>query len=162
MTTRALTRLALLTATAALAGGAGCGDRRASAAAGRTPVPFPPSGGRMVANQPLGPLPGVGDIAPVANPLGSDGTVLEEGRKLFVQFNCSGCHGGRAGGGMGPSLRDPDWRYGSSPDRIFNSIAQGRGQGMPAWGARLPEQQIWLLTAYVSSLRTPAEPEAPR
>jgi mono/diheme cytochrome c family protein len=33
---------------------------------------------------------------------------------------------------------------------------------MPAWGARLPDQQIWALTAYVSSLRTPGEPEAPR
>jgi cytochrome c oxidase cbb3-type subunit 3 len=149
-------------AAAALSAAAGCKSNEASAASGRKPVPFPASGGRMVANQPLGPLPGVGDIAPVANPLGSDPTVLEEGRKLFVQYNCAGCHGGRAGGGMGPSLRDPSWRYGSSPDRIFNSIAQGRGQGMPAWGARLPEQHIWLITAYVSSLRTPAEPEAPR
>jgi cytochrome c oxidase cbb3-type subunit 3 len=163
MMMRALPGCPLLAAAlAASLAGAGCDARDAAAAAGRKPVPFPASGGRLVANQPLGPLPGVGDIAPVDNPLGSDRTVLEEGRKLFVQFNCSGCHGGRAGGGMGPSLRDPDWRYGSSPDRIFNSIAQGRGQGMPAWGARLPEQQIWLLTAYVSSLRTPAEPEAPR
>jgi cytochrome c oxidase cbb3-type subunit 3 len=149
-------------AVAALIAAAGCKPRHASAAAARKPVPFPASGGRAVANQPLGPLPGVGDIAPVANPLGSDRTVLEEGRKLFVQFNCAGCHGGRGGGGMGPSLRDPRWLYGSTPDRIFNSIAQGRGHGMPSWGARLPEQQIWLLTAYVSSLRTPDEPEAPR
>ena len=149
-------------AVAALGGATGCKPNEASAAAARKPVPFPALGGRMVANQPLGPLPGLGDIVPVANPLGTDRTVLEEGRKLFVQFNCSGCHGGRAGGGMGPSLRDAIWRYGSTPDRIFNSIAQGRGQGMPAWGARLPEQQVWLLTAYVSSLRTPAEPEAPR
>ena len=162
MTMRALSGCSLLVvAAAASIAGSGCRSE-ASAAQGRKPVPLPASGGRVVANQPLGPLPGVGDIAPVANPLGSDATVLEEGRKLFVQFNCAGCHGGRAGGGMGPSLRDSDWRYGSSPDRIFNSIAQGRGQGMPSWGARLPEQQIWLLTAYVSSLRTPAEPEAPR
>jgi cytochrome c oxidase cbb3-type subunit 3 len=62
---------------------------------------------------------------------------------------------------MGPSLRDPRWLYGSTPDRIFASIAQGRGHGMPAWGARLPEKQLWELTAYVSSLRTADEPEAP-
>jgi hypothetical protein len=32
---------------------------------------------------------------------------------------------------------------------------------MPAWGALLPEQTIWQLTAYIESLRTPAEPSAP-
>jgi cytochrome c oxidase cbb3-type subunit 3 len=117
---------------------------------------------RSVVNQPLGPVPGVGDIAPVDNPLGTDRAVLEAGRRLFVQYNCSGCHGGRAGGGMGPSLRDPSWLYGSTADRIFNSVAQGRGHGMPAWGGRVPERQIWELTAYIQSLRTPDEPERPR
>jgi cytochrome c oxidase cbb3-type subunit 3 len=149
--------LALLSTAAA-----GCQSQAPLAAEGARTVSFEPSGTRVVPNQPLGPVPGIGDIAPVANPLGNDRTVLEEGRKLFVQYNCAGCHGGRAGGGMGPSLRDGAWRYGSSPDRIFNSIAQGRGQGMPSWGSRVPEQQIWLITAYVSSLRTPEEPEAPR
>jgi cytochrome c oxidase cbb3-type subunit 3 len=117
---------------------------------------------RSVVNEPLGPVPGPGDIAPVANPFGGDRTVLVEGRRLFVRYNCSGCHGGRAGGGMGPSLRDPSWIYGSTADRIFNSIAQGRAHGMPSWGVRIPEKEIWELTAYVQSLRTPDEPEAPR
>jgi len=116
---------------------------------------------RPVEDQPLGPVPGIGDIPPLANPLQGDQSALQEGRRLFVRFNCSGCHGGRAGGGMGPSLRDPSWLYGSSPDRIFSSIAQGRGHGMPSWGARLPQKQLWELTLYVSSLRTPDEPEAP-
>lgn len=116
---------------------------------------------RPVADQPVGPVPGIGDIPPLANPLQGDRSALEEGRQLFVRYNCVGCHGGRAGGGMGPSLRDRAWLYGSSPDRIFSSIAQGRGHGMPSWGVRLPEKQLWELTAYVSSLRTPDEPEAP-
>jgi cytochrome c oxidase cbb3-type subunit 3 len=140
----------------------GCAGRRESAAEGESPVTLDTGPHRSVINQPLGPLPGRGDLAPVDNPLGGDASARVEGRRLFVRFNCSGCHGGRAGGGMGPSLRDPDWLYGSSADRIFNSIAQGRGRGMPAWGARLPEQQIWELTAYVQSLRTRDEPEAPR
>jgi len=116
---------------------------------------------RPVADQPVGPVPGIGDVAPLGNPLQGDRSALEEGRRLFVRYNCAGCHGGRAGGGMGPSLRDRSWLYGSSPDRIFSSIAQGRGRGMPSWGARLPEKHIWELTLYVSSLRTPDEPEAP-
>ncbi|MCA1663408.1 MAG: c-type cytochrome [Myxococcales bacterium] len=127
-------------------------------------TPRPPSaveGERSVIDQPVGPVPGIGDIPAQKNPLDDD-VARQEGRKLFVQFNCSGCHGGRAGGGMGPSLRDSDWLYGSSPDRIFNSIAQGRGHGMPSWGTRLPDKQLWQLTAYIESLRTDKEPEAPR
>ena len=96
------------------------------------------------------------------NPLGNGGEVLAEGRRLFVHYNCSGCHGGRAGGGMGPSLRDVDWLYGGTAGNIFNSIAEGRAHGMPAWGVRLPDKEVWELTAYVQSLRTPAEPDRPQ
>ena len=120
-----------------------------------------PEGERSVVRQPVGPVPGIGDLAPEKNPLGSDRNVLQEGRRLFVQYNCSGCHGGRAGGGMGPSLRDQIWIYGNTPGKIFNSIAEGRAHGMPAWGTRLPDRQIWALVAYIQSLRTPDEPEAP-
>ena len=121
-----------------------------------------PEGERSVVRQPVGPIPGVGDLKPEKNPLGTDRNVLQEGRRLFVQYNCSGCHGGRAGGGMGPSLRDEIWIYGKTPGKIFNSIAEGRAHGMPAWGTRLPDRQIWALVAYIQSLRTKDEPEAPR
>jgi cytochrome c oxidase cbb3-type subunit 3 len=86
---------------------------------------------------------------------------MTEGRTLFVHFNCVGCHGGRAGGGMGPSLRDVDWLYGDTDAQIFNSIAEGRDQGMPAWGTKLNDDQIWKLVAYIKSLRTPDEPNPP-
>jgi cytochrome c oxidase cbb3-type subunit 3 len=112
---------------------------------------------------PVGPRPGPKDAAPPADgPYANDAVAINEGRTLFVRFNCSGCHGGRGGGGMGPSLRDPVWIYGGSDAAIFDSIAQGRAHGMPAWGTKLPEDQVWKLVAYVRSLRTPAEPDAPR
>jgi len=91
-----------------------------------------------------------------------DRNVLQEGRRLFRQYNCEGCHGGHAGGGMGPSLRDEIWLYGNTPGKIFNSIAEGRAHGMPAWGTRLPDRDIWALTAYIQSLRTREEPEPPK
>lgn len=111
---------------------------------------------------PIGPVPGM-NVAPPGSqsPYHDNRSALAEGRRLFVQFNCSGCHGGRAGGGMGPSLRDEDWLYGNSDERIYNSIAQGRGRGMPAWGTRIPSDEIWKLTAYVKSLRGPMEPDRP-
>ncbi|HET9621544.1 MAG TPA: c-type cytochrome [Kofleriaceae bacterium] len=111
---------------------------------------------------PVGPVPGPSASSQGSrNPYGQDPAVLAEGRKLFVHFNCHGCHGDHGGGGMGPSLRDTDWLYGDSEARIFDSIAEGRGRGMPAWGGMLTEDQIWKLEAYIRSLRTRAEPEPP-
>jgi len=62
---------------------------------------------------------------------------------------------------MGPSLRDESWIYGNSDSSTFGSIAEGRAHGMPAWGVKLPEEQIWKLVVYIHSFRTPDEPEPP-
>jgi cytochrome c oxidase cbb3-type subunit III len=111
---------------------------------------------------PVGPVPGAAiPLNTGQNPYAQNKVGLAEGRMLFVSYNCYGCHGGHAGGGMGPSLRNGDWIYGGADYQVFNSIAQGRAHGMPAWGTKLPEDQIWKLTAYVKSLRTPNEPDPP-
>ena len=132
---------------------AACQHAPGDVAANSAPPPVP---------TPVGPVPG-----PAQNPLRKNNpyannvSAMTDGRTLFVRMNCSGCHGGRAGGGMGPSLRDVDWIYGSTDAQIFDSIAEGRAHGMPAWGTRLPEDQIWKIVAYVKSLRTPDEPQPP-
>jgi len=111
---------------------------------------------------PVGPVPGPPQNPPrPQNPYAHNVAAMTEGRKLFVRMNCSGCHGGRAGGGMGPSLRDPDWLYGDTDAQIFSTIAEGRANGMPSWGTHITEDQIWKLVAYIKSLRTPDEPDAP-
>jgi cytochrome c oxidase cbb3-type subunit 3 len=76
---------------------------------------------------------------------------ISEGRRLYSWYNCVGCHV-RGGGGMGPALMDASWLYGNQPAQIFSSIAGGRPNGMPAFGGRVPEAQIWMLVAYVQSL----------
>jgi cytochrome c oxidase cbb3-type subunit 3 len=53
---------------------------------------------------------------------------------------------------MGPGLTDHYWRYGGHPAEVFNSIAEGRPQGMPAWGTALPPDSIWQIVAYLQSL----------
>jgi cytochrome c oxidase cbb3-type subunit 3 len=53
---------------------------------------------------------------------------------------------------MGPSFQDGRWRFGGSASEVFESIYQGRPEGMPAWGGRISEEQIWMLVAYVRSL----------
>lgn len=81
------------------------------------------------------------------------------GRGLFIRYNCYGCHGGLAGGAMGPSLRDTIWKYGGTEEAITASITQGRPLGMPKWGGIIPPDQIHLLVDYIQSLRTDAEPK---
>jgi cytochrome c oxidase cbb3-type subunit 3 len=112
---------------------------------------------------PVGPVPGPVS-APVQpeNPFKESRSAAQEGRTLFTRMNCAGCHGEHAGGGMGPSLRDVDWIYGSSDAQIFDSIAQGRAHGMPAWGLSLPQDQVWKIVAYIKTLRTPDEVEPPQ
>lgn len=105
---------------------------------------------QMVTQVPLQPGPNV--IADTAEgPYDDNAPGTTEGQVLFNQMNCSGCHA-NGGGGMGPALMDDQWIYGSRPDQIFASIAEGRPNGMPTWKYRLNNQQIWQLVAYVRSL----------
>ncbi|MGA9586501.1 MAG: c-type cytochrome [Terracidiphilus sp.] len=144
----------LLLASSLLACAVGC-----RSASGPTTVAM--SGPAITAN-PVGPVPGDPQhLVYTTNPYTNDPVALQDGRRLFNWYNCSGCHGGHAGGGMGPSLRDEVWLYGNRDDQIFDSIAHGRSNGMPAWGTKIPQDQIWELVAYIKSMRTPMEPDPP-
>jgi len=88
----------------------------------------------------------------IEEPYGDNAWAVSEGQRLFSQMNCAGCHAAGGGGAIGPALTDDEWSYGSAPQQIFASIAQGRPNGMPAWEYALSNQQIWELVAYVRSL----------
>jgi Cytochrome C oxidase, cbb3-type, subunit III len=88
-----------------------------------------------------------------------DKKLAVQGREMFLTYNCYGCHGGLAGGAMGPSLRDTTWKYGGSDSLIYHSIHDGRPMGMPSWAGRLNDRQIGALIQYIRSLRTNAEPK---
>ena len=111
----------------------------------------------------VGPQPGPDRaFTNLVNPYKGSTAVLPDGRRLFNWYNCSGCHGDHAGGGMGPSLRDSLWYYGGDEASIFASITEGRQHGMPAWGSKVPADQVWKIVTYIKSLRTPNEPDPPR
>ena len=84
---------------------------------------------------------------------------LSEGKRLFSMFNCVGCHA-HGGGGMGPPLMDDKWLYGYEPDQVFATIVQGRPNGMPSFGGRVPDYQVWQLAAYVRSMAGYARKDA--
>lgn len=110
---------------------------------------------------PLGGVPGglhIEGEPNMANPLEGNPQAVADGRRLFLAMNCASCHGYEAKGAMGPNLTDKQWRYAGTPAAVFNSIAQGRPQGMPSWGRTLPEQQIWSIVAYIASLGSTYKP----
>ena len=76
---------------------------------------------------------------------------VSEGKQLYQAYNCVGCHA-NGGGGMGPALMDGNWRYGGSVTQIYMSIVEGRPNGMPAFGSRIPAEQVSKLAAYVRSM----------
>jgi len=91
-------------------------------------------------------------------PFHGDPQLAIQGRQLFINYNCYGCHGGLAGGAMGPSLRDTTWKYGGTDSAIVSSIRDGRPGGMPTWGGTIPDTGYTKLLTYIRSLRTSAEP----
>jgi cytochrome c oxidase cbb3-type subunit 3 len=98
-------------------------------------------------------LPGNVDLTPkIKNPVADDAGAAQRGMKYFANFNCIGCHADNGGGGMGPALSNRAFIYGGEPQNIYLTIAQGRPNGMPAWGSVLPESVIWDLVAYVRSI----------
>jgi len=76
-----------------------------------------------------------------------------EGRRIFMRENCYICHGGYAGGGMCPSLREdrPDY------DKVREVVRNGTPNGMPPF-PELNDQDIRNLATYFETLRTCDEP----
>jgi cytochrome c oxidase cbb3-type subunit III len=79
---------------------------------------------------------------------------VNTGKQLFKQYNCSGCHSS-GGGGMGPSLMDGEWIYGGRLEQIHQTLVEGRPNGMPAWGGKISDAQLWQISTYVRSLSLP-------
>jgi cytochrome c oxidase cbb3-type subunit 3 len=124
----------------------------------------PESGVDSSASRGPGVRPGINAsvlMGDATNPYAGRTDAIVTGRQLFTGMNCSGCHSGYAGGGMGPNLRDSIWIYGSTDADLYATIAEGRPNGMPAWGERLPKQQIWQIIAYLRTLGSAAEPVKP-
>ena len=86
------------------------------------------------------------------NPYEGNAATVAMGAKLFVAYNCIDCHGADGSGAMGPSLADGRWHFGGTAAEVYESIYQGRPEGMPAWGSLLSSDQIWTLVTYVRSL----------
>jgi len=87
------------------------------------------------------------------NPFTGNAEAIVEGKKLFSQNNCAGCHGVGGGGGMGPSVLDDDWKFGSDDQTLFKLIKGDiPDQTMPKVYNVLPDEEVWKILAFVRSV----------
>jgi len=146
-----------------------CGDESSAAQAPQAPAsqkkaeaPAAAAGGggaerdslRLIAHDEMLPVgfPAGGSLMVLTNPYEGDKRAIGIGAQLYVAYNCIDCHGADGSGAMGPSLADGRWHFGGSAGAVFESIYQGRPDGMPQYGARISNDQIWMLTAYLRAL----------
>jgi cytochrome c oxidase cbb3-type subunit III len=80
------------------------------------PAATPNSARRVTELQPGPPVHTAGVPSPSSRrgPYEENAYGVSQGKTLYNQFNCSGCHS-QGGGGMGPPLMDDKWLYGSEP-----------------------------------------------
>ena len=79
---------------------------------------------------------------------------IGEGRRVFLEFNCSGCHGNSAGGGMGPKIK------GAEQGDIQEAVLQGDAKegGMPSFRGCATSTDVKNLAAYLHAIGTQNEP----
>ncbi len=82
-----------------------------------------------------------------------DPKAMAIGERLFMN-NCSQCHGSDARGSKGfPNLTDTDWLHGGSPEKIRETLIQGRMGNMPPMAAAVgTPEDVRNVAHYVLSL----------
>jgi len=93
--------------------------------------------------------------------LARDPQALVLGRSIFGN-TCAGCHGSSAQGAIGyPNLSDDIWHWGGTPDRVLQTVLDGRDGVMPPWGKVLTgmggDNAVEYVAAYVRTLSHPDE-----
>lgn len=75
------------------------------------------------------------------------------GERLFMN-NCAQCHGSDAHGSKGfPNLTDKDWLHGGAPEKIHETLVNGRMGNMPPMAAAVgTPEEVRNLANYVLSL----------
>lgn len=76
-----------------------------------------------------------------------------EGRRLYLKYNCYGCHGMRGAGAMGPRLIGE-----AEFSDVREKVLFGSDEGMPSYGRFMTATDIANLAAYLGTLGRKNEP----
>ncbi len=107
------------------------------------------SGGiRADDSQPPAPRISQAAAATAAASLSAEG----EGRRAYLKYNCYGCHGMGATGGMGPNIVHES-------DEVSEAVWEGKEGGMPSYRRIITTTEIANIAAYLRSIGTPSEPK---
>ena len=99
----------------------------------------------------------IGDVAAYVMTLSGaarPGASAARGSLVFAA-TCAACHGADGKGNRllgAPNLTDRIWLYGGNRETIVETLTNGRGGVMPAWGGRLDPATVKMLAAFVHSL----------
>ena len=93
--------------------------------------------------------------------LANDAKAMALGRSIFNN-TCATCHGSSAQGAIGfPNLSDDIWHWGGSPERVLETVLDGREGVMPEWGKVLTgmggPSAVDYVIGYVQTLSDPAQ-----
>lgn len=107
-------------------------------------------------------------INPYTKEFVKDPDAAKAGKKKFGYYSCTQCHGGDAGGQVGPSITDKNWQYAKhvTDKGLFETISGGSNGGMFAWHQQIgnPENLStddilkiigWLRSVYKGGGETP-------
>lgn len=88
--------------------------------------------------------------------LAGDPVAVGLGRSIFAN-TCATCHGSSAQGAIGyPNLADDIWHWGGAPERVLETVLDGREGVMPPWGTVLTgmggDNAVLAVATYVRSL----------
>jgi putative heme-binding domain-containing protein len=102
--------------------------------------------------------PSIPNPFPATNPHAGDRDAIRSGMSLY-RSRCGDCHGLDASGYRGPDLLAVI-AGGATDERLFQTIRRGvPGTEMPA--SNIPDDQVFLLLAYLRNIGTVAPPDAP-
>jgi mono/diheme cytochrome c family protein len=87
------------------------------------------------------------------NPYTGKPEAVQQGRGLWLQYGCSGCHGVGGGGGMAKPVIDGNWKFGGDDETLYKLVkGQIAAQTMPKIYNDMPDDELWKILAYVRSI----------
>ena len=146
-------------------------DTDASPAPAVTGASGTPESAEEIKNNPMPPLERVAKSpkGSLKNPYTDNPEAIAQGKKLYFNKSCNGCHGGGGGGGMCPPLTNTVWVYGDDDDTLFRLITLGSDElkkagyhrkgtegvvgPMPPFGELInTDQDVWKIIAWVRTV----------